>query len=66
MSLSDIPVGLLNRLGQNERAMKNFVQLTADQQKEITSYIQSSQSGDTALQRIEETISRLSGYQNFS
>lgn len=54
-----IPLGLGMALSQHSGALNRYAALGAEKQREIISFIQSSQSGEQAKERINQTVDSL-------
>lgn len=62
----DLPLGLGMNLAQDPKAMDTFGKMTMEQKTNVINYIQSAQTGDDALQKINDAINRMhNGNMNF-
>lgn len=56
---NDMPIGFTMSLSQDMDAMSRFASLEKAQQKELVTYIQDSQTGPEAKERITQVMNRL-------
>lgn len=55
----ELPVGLLERLGQNTRAMEGFFSLTEPERQQILAAITGAKTGTDAKARVENAVASL-------
>jgi hypothetical protein len=58
-SADQMPIGLMMSLAQHRNAMKNFSLLNDEKQKSVIQYVENSQTGEDAKNRIRNAVDSL-------